>query len=103
MRLSSPRSHRFFLTCFCVLTLLAMLGGIALAQSGTSISGVVRDPQDKVVSGATVTLTNTATGAVRTQKTSDTGSYSFDLLSPGDYRLETQKSGFRKVVTENVH
>ena len=45
---------------------------LLLAQSSTSITGIVLDPQDAVVPGASVTLTNKATGAVRTV-TSDAG------------------------------
>jgi len=103
MSRSSIRSHRFSPTCVSILGLLLLLSGLSFTQTNTSISGVVRDQQDKVVPGSSVTLINPATGVVRTQKTNQTGNYSFDLLTPGDYRLEVQASGFRKSVIENVH
>ena len=98
---SSYWSRCFSLTCLCLIGLL-LVGGAAFAQSNTSIDGIVKDPQDKVVSNATVTLTST-TGAVRTQKTNETGAYHFELLKPGDYRLEVQAQGFRKAIFESVH
>src|SRR4029077_9966500 len=49
-----------------------------------------------------VTLTNTETNAVRTTKTSDTGTYVFDLITPAKYRVEVDAKGFKKKVVENV-
>ena len=76
---------------FCVATIVLALVGFVCpvyAQTGTSsIHGVVTDPQGRVVSGATVTLTSIATNAVRTMKTTDAGLFSFDLIIPGGYRI----------------
>src|SRR6185369_15212786 len=102
MTSSSDRSRRFTLTCLCLIGLL-FLGVSAFAQSNTSIDGTVKDPQDKVVANATVTLTNTATGAQRSQKTNQAGTFNFELLKPGDYRVEAQATGFRKSILESVH
>jgi len=97
-------SGRCSAVTMCWLTMMLLLSGILHSQtSNTSLSGVVKDPQDKVISNATVTLTNIATNAVRTQKSNAQGVYSFDLLTPGDYRLEVEIAGFRKQVLENVH
>jgi hypothetical protein len=72
-------------------------------QTGTSgISGTVTDPQGKAVPGAKVTITNTATNATRTMQTTATGGYIFDLIAPGDYRLEIEAKGFNKAVVESV-
>lgn len=104
MTRSSTWSTRFSLTIVCLLGVFLFLSGMGSAQtSNTSLNGVVRDQQDKVIPGATVTLTNIATNYVRTQKSSAQGTYSFDLLSPGDYRLEVEATGFRKQVLENIH
>jgi hypothetical protein len=73
------------------------------AQTGTSaIRGTVVDPQGRMVSGADVTITNMETNAVRTNKSTDTGVYVFDLLPPANYRLEVEASGFKKQLIENV-
>ena len=45
----------------------------SVAQTSTSLTGQVTDPSDAFVPGATVNLTNKATGAIRTDKTDATG------------------------------
>ena len=60
------------------------------------------DPHGRVVPGATVTLTNVETNAVRTTKSTDSGSYGFDLITPADYRVEVEAKGFKKKVVDNV-
>ncbi len=99
----SSRSHRFSPLACLISLMFLLLSVAAVAQSTSSIAGVVRDPQDKVVAGATVTISNAASGTSRSTKTSQTGNYSFELLKPGDYRLEVTASGFRKAAFEAVH
>ncbi len=84
--------------------LLVILGaGIAAAQTGTStLRGSITDAQGKPVPGATVTITNVATNASRSMKSTAEGEYVFDLLPPGDYRLEVDAKGFSKQVLDNV-
>ncbi len=75
----------------------------AWAQTGTSsIAGTITDPQGKAVPGAKVTLTNVATNAKRSTLSTNTGSYMFDLITPGDYRVEIEAKGFNKTVLDNV-
>jgi len=35
-------------------------------------------------------------------KFTDTGEYVFDLITPGDYRLEVEAKGFNKKVLDNA-
>jgi Carboxypeptidase regulatory-like domain len=73
------------------------------SQTGTStIRGTVTDSQGAVVPGATLTLTNVATNAVRTTKSNESGSYVFDLIPPAEYRLEVEAKGFKKQVVDKV-
>ncbi|HSE33922.1 MAG TPA: TonB-dependent receptor [Pyrinomonadaceae bacterium] len=86
-----------------LLVLLSVASTTALGQSGTStVRGSVVDPQGKVLSGATVTLTNTETNTSRTQQTSDSGNYVFELVPPGTYRVDVAASGFKKGVITDV-
>jgi Carboxypeptidase regulatory-like domain len=86
-----------------VLFIVAALGISAFGQTGTStIRGTVTDQHGRVVPGAIVTLTNIATNAARTTKTSDGGAYVFDLITPSDYRVEVQAMGFKKKVVDSV-
>src|SRR5688572_8590593 len=69
----------------------------AAAQSTTgSIHGIVRDKQEGVVPGATVTVRNTETGAVRTLTTDEGGNYRFLNMPVGIYELSVELSGFAK-------
>ena len=104
MNSRAAQNHRFVpavsrLTCLCTL-----LGCFAFAQtSNTSLSGTVKDQQGSVIPNATIVLTNVATATVRTQKTSQEGHYSFDLLTPGDYKLEVQAPTFRRQMLQDIH
>jgi hypothetical protein len=101
---NSVRNRSFFPAAARLGCLLLLASSFAFAQtSNTSLNGVVKDAQDRVIPNATVTLTNTATSTARTQKTGGEGRYSFDLLTPGDYRLDVQAAGFRKQMFANVH
>lgn len=67
-----------------------------------SLTGTVTDSTGAAVAGATVNLINTATAEKQTQASGDTGLYSFVNLNPGQYRVEVEKPGFKRVNRENV-
>jgi hypothetical protein len=70
------------------------------AQGTTSrVTGTVEDNSGGLVAGATVTLTNEATGISLTTETSETGTYTFDLIQVGNYTVTVEKSGFKKAVS----
>jgi hypothetical protein len=48
-----------------------------------------------VLPGVTVTITHTGTGDVRTQVTSNTGDYAFNLLPGGTYLVRSELQGFK--------
>jgi hypothetical protein len=80
-----------------------LAAAVASAQTGTSsVRGTVADAQGNVVVGATVTLTNTETNAARTATTSGEGTYAFELVQPGSYRVEAEATGFKKAVVTDV-
>lgn len=66
------------------------------AQSITTgqINGTVTDKTGAVVSGASVTVTNAATGVASHVVTDDTGSYHVPDLLPGRYTMDVSKAGF---------
>jgi len=71
-----------------------------MGQTLGEITGRVNDPSGAGVPNAALTLTNTATNAVRQTKTTGDGDYSFPLVPPGNYRVKAEHPGF-KVVTNN--
>ena len=95
------RGRALALACGLLLSLLAATS--VPAQTGTSsIRGTVADPQGNVVAGATVTLVHPETNATRTQTATESGQFVFDLIPPGNYRLEAEAAGFKKAVLTDV-
>jgi Carboxypeptidase regulatory-like domain len=85
----------------CVLLLILALpasGQISTAQ----LTGKVTDTSNAVLPGATVTVIQTDTGAVRSVVTDADGSYLVSNLSPGPYRLEIALQGFRTYVQTGI-
>src|SRR5579863_4738446 len=83
-------------------TLLA-LTTLTFAQSATtSLRGTITDAKGAVVTGATVTLNNSATGFSRTAKSDDQGVYQFLEVPPATYLLTVTSQGFATVKRENV-
>lgn len=81
-----------------------VVGTAAYAQVETgSIAGNVTDPSSAVLPGATVTLTGEKLiGGAQTQVTDANGSYRFDRLPPGTYRLKFELQGFRSVERTDI-
>jgi hypothetical protein len=71
----------------------------AFAQGTTSrLLGVVTDQTGAVVPGATVTLTNEATGVSFTTVTTGAGTYTFEAIQVGTYTVSVELQGFKKFV-----
>src|SRR5688572_28179342 len=89
---------------FCVATLLLLaFANTTLAQDITArIDGVVTDPAGAVVAKATVTLTNTLTGDVRTVEADDNGSYTLTGIQPGTYDLSVKVQGFKEYLSKGL-
>ena len=65
----------------------------ALAQQTGSVSGGVFERAGNPVAGATVTIPGTAMPGARTTVTPENGVYRFDLLLPGQYKVDVEKNG----------
>lgn len=66
------------------------------------VQGVIVDASGGAVAGASVTLTNDATGVSVTHQTSEAGGYLFDRVDPGVYSLTAKAPGFNTVVQKNI-
>src|ERR1700722_9200490 len=79
-----------------VLAIMLVSGAIASAQvESGQIAGTVADQSGAVITGATVTLTNLATGATRTTQTSATGAYLISGLEPASYQITINSGNFK--------
>src|SRR5262245_21714364 len=86
------------------LSLLLLLFAVPVnAQFDTaSVVGTVRDASGGVIAGATVTLTNTATGVSVTKTSNASGAYEFVTVRPGVYVVTAELTGFSVAVADNV-
>src|SRR6266545_7581148 len=73
----------------------------AQVTTGT-ILGTVKDNTGAVVTGATVTVTETGKGTSSTYTTDSSGSYTAPFLIPGTYELSVDVQGFRKYLRRGV-
>lgn len=84
------------------LLVVCSLLSVSLMAQTTSLQGTVRDPQQAVVPGAEVTLTNQGTGRTRTAVTDDQGVYAFTQVTPGTFSVSAALPGFKTAVVPNV-
>ncbi len=89
---------------FFAFTLFAVCTPQILAQTANTgaLTGTVTDPSGAVISGATVKVTDLATGQTRTATTDANGSYKISLLPPGNYSVHFGATGFRSLDVPNV-
>lgn len=78
----------------CLLTSATTLVFAQSQASTGQISGVVRDSANAVINGASVKVTNPATGFTQTLTTNEDGLFRAVLLPPGSYTVEITKQGF---------
>jgi hypothetical protein len=87
----------------CIWMLLLCTGAAGWAQAGRGgIDGTVTDPSGASVSGATVTLSNHATGLTEHTITTAAGQYTFVSLNPGQYQVTATQKDFETVAENNV-
>ena len=67
-----------------------------------SLVGTIRDSSGAVVSGAAVSVTNTATGITERATTSGEGDYEFPSLRTGVYTITATAKGFAQAVAQNI-
>lgn len=68
-----------------------------------TLAGRIVDPAGAAVADAKIEVKNADTGQVSTTTSGDDGSYTVAFLTPGNYVVTVEKSGFNKVVREGVH
>ncbi len=79
---------------FLVIAIIGLSCVAAVAQGTAKISGSVKDSNDAIVAGATVTALNIASSQRTTVTTDSAGKYVFNNLRGGTYRIIVAASGF---------
>lgn len=80
---------------------LSALNGFA-QTSQTTVSGTVKDQNDALVAGATITLVDSRTKNERTVTSNDDGFYIFANVLAGEYRITADRTGFKKTEVQSV-
>jgi hypothetical protein len=81
---------------------IALPAGLQAQITAATINGVVHDPSQGVVPGATITAKNIDTLATRTEVTSQDGRYTFSQLIPGKYVVSVSRPGFATYTQSNI-
>jgi hypothetical protein len=87
---------------FAALLLCSLIGFPAFAQMETAtLSGVIIDPNGRVVPDVEASATRIETGTIVTTKTNGAGIYFFVGLMPGHYHLTIRKPGFKEIAIKD--
>ena len=81
---------------------MSLAPGSAWAQFASAIEGTVSDPSGGVTPGATVTITNEATGVSQNTQTTSAGYYRFPALPGGVYTVKVSLQGFKNWTREHI-
>src|SRR5205807_816133 len=76
--------------------------GLFAQTVSTELFGLVTDSSGAVIPSATIKITRSATGDVRTTTTNESGNYIFPLLDIGEYEVTCSSAGFKTEVAHNV-
>jgi len=79
-----------------------LFGSLILCGQTAQINGIIKDGTGAAVPGASVKVTQTATGVTRTVTSATDGSYVLPNLPIGPYLLEVTKDGFNKSIQSGI-
>ena len=87
---------------FAGLVFVLMACTIDAQERFGGVTGTVTDSSDAAVPGATVTVTNKETGAMKVAVSSGDGTYRVPDLEPGRYQISIELQGFQKVIVDDL-
>src|SRR5215469_2567375 len=93
-------SARHWLLVLPVMIALASVG--AFAQANSDLTGIVTDQTGAVVAGASIVLTDPATGIKKTTESGATGLYDIGALNPATYNLKVTANGFQTFLQTGI-
>ena len=92
------------MTSLKIIAVILFFANAAISQTQTTgrIAGTVSDQLGAVIAGAKVTATSQATGEQRNTMTDDTGVFAVVLLSPGNYQVRIEATGFNVFAANDI-
>jgi hypothetical protein len=85
-----------------ILGVLLCSGLPLLCQTFGEITGRVSDQSGAGVPNTAITLTSTATNAIRQTQSTGDGFYAFPSVPPGPYNVKAEHPGFKTVTSNNI-
>ncbi len=93
---------RHAISVLSIVLILLSSGVMTRADVTGSVQGVVRDASQAAISGAQLTITNTATNLTYNATSGTDGSYRVLALPAGNYKLTVTATGFRNFVENDI-
>jgi hypothetical protein len=84
------------------LLLVFSSSGLCAQSTNASLTGRVSDPSKAAIADAKIAATSSATNFRYEAATNTSGEYYLPNLSPGSYRIEIEKPGFKKLIKPDV-
>src|SRR5581483_10665804 len=97
------RSH--WVCCLLAAIAIIAIGGSSVGSAqvtSATLTGVVRDSSGAGIPEASIAVTNVGTNIGRQVRSDASGTYTIPQLVPGEYRVEAEKTGFKKAVLTGV-
>src|SRR5262245_37538310 len=87
----------------CALIVVAFSACVVYAQStNASVTGRITDPSNAVIVDARVVAITSGTDVRYENRTNSSGQYFLANLPPGTYRIEIEKTGFKRLIKPDV-
>lgn len=90
--------RKFYPSVTVFLSIVSLVAGLSAQSSQGRVTGFVTDMSGAVISGARITITDTATGVSRVLSSSKSGEYIAPDLEPGPYSVQVEAKGFNSLV-----
>ena len=87
---------------FTVVFVTALASVLRAQSTNASVTGRITDPSKALIVGARIAAVNTATDSRYETTTNGSGEYYLANLPPNTYRIEVEKSGFKKLIKPDV-
>jgi len=94
--------RRSLFVLLAALFLISNSQNLSAQESRGTILGRLTDPSGLVIAGGNVQVTNAATGITLKGTSNNDGNYYFPFLPPGMYRVEAEKTGFKRSVRDSI-
>src|SRR5580704_8456559 len=96
------RTTPLYALALCLGVSLACTDVLRAQSTNASITGRVTDPSKALIVGAKVAAVNAGTNFRYEAVTNGSGEYYLTNLPPGSYRIEIEKTGFKKSIKPDV-